>query len=65
MADAREVLEMMKEVAKSRIEMLKAGITFHDDAAKARYLQEYEAKLRTIDHLLRRLNLRLVRPDEK
>ncbi len=60
MADAREVLEIMKEVARSRIEMLKEGVTFYDDEKKAFYLQEYEKKLQDIERLIRRLNLRLV-----
>ncbi len=60
MAEAKEVLEIMKEVAKSRIEMLKEGITFYDNEKKAFYLQEYEKKLRDIERLIRRLNLRLV-----
>ena len=60
MADAKEVLEIMKEVAKSRIDMLKEGITFYDSEKKAFYLQEYEKKLRDIERLIRRLNLRLV-----
>ncbi|KAF0220068.1 MAG: hypothetical protein FD174_1513 [Geobacteraceae bacterium] len=60
MAEAKEVLEIMKEVAKSRIEMLKEGITLYDNEKKAFYLQEYEKKLRDIERLIRRLNLRLV-----
>jgi hypothetical protein len=60
MADAKEVLDMMRDVAKSRIQMLKEGATFHDGAKKAYYLREYEAKLRDIEQLSRRLNLRLV-----
>ena len=64
MADAKEVLDMMREVATTRIQMLKDGITFHDNARKAYYLQEYEEKVRTIDHLNRRIAIRLVRPGE-
>ena len=60
MADTREVLVMMKDVAKSRISMLRDGITFHDDAKREYYLNEYEKKLRDIEQLIRRLNLRLV-----
>jgi hypothetical protein len=60
MADAKEVLIMMKDVAKTRIQMLKDGITFHDAAKREYYLQEYEKKLRDIEQLIRRLNLRLV-----
>ena len=60
MADTREVLVMMKDVAKSRISMLRDGITFHDAAKREYYLNEYEKKLRDIEQLIRRLNLRLV-----
>lgn len=60
MADTKEVLEMMKDVAKSRIEMLRQGITFHDDDKRKIYLKEYEEKLKDIETLLRRLNIRLV-----
>ena len=60
MADAKEVLVIMKDVAKSRIQMLKDGITFHDAAKKEYYLHEYEKKLQDIEMLIRRMNLRLV-----
>lgn len=60
MADAREVLETMKQVAKIRIEMLKEGTTFHSEAKQAYYLKEYENKLREIEELIRRINIRLV-----
>ena len=60
MADSKEVLTMMKEVAKSRIEMLRDGVTFHDAAKREFYLKEYEKKLRDIEQLIRRLNMRLV-----
>ena len=60
MADSREVLTMMKEVAKSRIDMLREGVTFHDAAKREYYLREYEKKLRDIEQLIRRLNMRLV-----
>ncbi len=60
MADAKEVLVMMKDVAKSRIQMLKDGVTFHDAAKREYYLQEYEKKLQDIEQLIRRMNLRLV-----
>lgn len=60
MADAREVLETMKKVAKIRIEMLKEGTTFHNDGKRAYYLREYEAKLKEIEELIRRMNIRLV-----
>lgn len=60
MADTKEVLVMMKDVAKTRIQMLKDGVTFHDAAKREYYLEEYEKKLRDIEQLIRRLNLRLV-----
>ena len=60
MADAKEVLEMMRDVARSRIDMLKEGITFHQEDKRALYLQEYETKLRDIEMLIRRLNFRVV-----
>jgi len=60
MADAREVLETMKQVAKIRIEMLKEGTTFHSKSKQAYYLKEYEDKLREIEELIRRMNIRLV-----
>jgi len=60
MTDAKEVLVIMKDVAKSRIQMLKDGVTFHDAAKREYYLQEYERKLRDIEQLIRRFNLRLV-----
>lgn len=60
MADAREVLETMKKVAKIRIEMLKEGTTFHNEGKRAYYLREYEARLREIEDLIRRMNIRLV-----
>lgn len=60
MADTREVLTMMKEVAKTRIRMLKEGVTFHDAGKREYYLREYEGKLRDIEQLIRRLNMRLV-----
>ena len=60
MADAREVLETMKKVAKIRIEMLREGTTFHSDGKGSYYLREYEARLKEIEELIRRMNIRLV-----
>jgi len=60
MADAREVLEMMRQAAKIRIGMLKEGTTFHSKNKQAYYLKEYEDKVREIEGLLRRMNIRLV-----
>lgn len=60
MADAREVLETMKKVAQIRVDMLKEGVTFHNSQRQAYYLQEYEEKIRQIDDLIRRMNIRLV-----
>jgi hypothetical protein len=64
MADAKEVLDMMRETAMTRIRMLKEGVTFHDNARRAYYLQQYEEKVRAIDQLNRRIAIRLVRPGE-
>ncbi len=64
MADAKEVLDMMRETAMMRIQMLRDGVTFHDNARRAYYLQQYEEKVRTIDQLNRRIAIRLVRPGE-
>ena len=55
---------MMRDMAKTRIQMLKDEITFHNDQKKAYYLREYESKVRDLDHEIRRLSLRLVRPDQ-
>ncbi len=60
MADAREVLETMRTVAKIRIGMLREGVTFHSKARQAYYLREYEEKLREIERLIRRMNISLV-----
>jgi len=60
MADAREVLEMMKQVALCRIALLKEGVTFYDETKRVKYLREYEGKVRDIEDLMRRLTIRLV-----
>lgn len=60
MADAREVLEMMREVARTRISMLREGVTFHEAERKDYYLRQYEDKLRQIEQLIRRISIRLV-----
>ena len=60
MADVKEVLTIMKDVAKTRIQMLQDGVTFHNAAKREYYLQEYEIKLHDIEQLIRRQNLRLV-----
>uniref|UniRef100_A0A831U4U1 Uncharacterized protein n=1 Tax=Geobacter metallireducens TaxID=28232 RepID=A0A831U4U1_GEOME len=62
MADAREVLEMMREVARTRISMLRDGVTFHEPEQKSFYLREYEEKLRQIEQLIRCISIRLVEP---
>ena len=61
MSDELEILEMMREVARSRIDLLKRGVTFHDGQSRVYYLHEYEEKLRRIEELIRRKNIRLVR----
>lgn len=65
MSDLREALEMMREVARIRIDMLQNGVTFHDESQKSHYLREYREKLKKIEDLIRRMNIRLVRPDEE
>ncbi|MBT1074623.1 hypothetical protein [Geobacter grbiciae] len=62
MADARETLEMMREVARTRISMLRDGITFYDNERRSYYLRQYEEKLTQIEHLIRRISIRLVEP---
>lgn len=62
MADARETLEMMREVARTRIAMLRDGITFYDNDRRSYYLRQYEEKLAQIEHLIRRISIRLVEP---
>jgi len=64
MSDMKESLSMMRDMAKSRIQMLKEGVTFHDEQKKSYYLKEYEAKVRELDHEIRRLTLRVVRPNQ-
>jgi uncharacterized protein with PhoU and TrkA domain len=61
-SDMKESLGMMRDMARFRIQMLKEGVTFHNDDKKAYYLREYESKVRDLDHQIRRLSLRLVRP---
>ena len=63
MADTREALEMMREVARIRIDMLKRGVTFHDENKRKYYLGEYVDKLGKIERIIRRLNIRLVQRD--
>ena len=63
MPDMKESLSMMRDMVRSRMQMLKEGVTFHDDKKRTFYLHEYESKLRELDQLIRRLSLRLVRLD--
>lgn len=62
-SDMKESLTMMRDMAKSRIQQLNDGITFHDEYKRAYYLREYESKVRDLDQQIRRLSLRLVRPE--
>ena len=64
MTNAREVLEIMRGVAKSRIEMLNDGITFYDDEKRNYYRSEYGKKLDAINRLIRRFSLQLVHSKE-
>lgn len=63
MSDLKESLTMMRDMAKDRIQMLKEGVTFHDEDKKAYYLREYETKVRELDYEIRRMTLKLVRPN--
>lgn len=60
MADARDVLEMMREVARTRISMLRDGVTLYDDSRRNYYLQEYEDRLQQLDQLIRKASFRIV-----
>ncbi len=61
MSTMREALEMMREVARIRIDMLESGVTFHDERKRSHYLNEYREKLRKIEDIIRRMNIRLIR----
>lgn len=63
LSDLRESLDMMREMTRSRIAMLRDGVTFHNEEKKVFYLREYEAKLKELDQEIRRLSLRLIHPD--
>lgn len=58
-----EALEKMRDVAKMRIGMIKQGLTFHDSQRKTYYLHEYEEKLHSIEGILRRNAIHLVKRD--
>ncbi len=60
MSDVKEALEMMKEVAKTRIAMLKKGMTFHNEQDRVFYIREYQGKLRKIEDIIRRMNIRII-----
>lgn len=62
MSDMKDSLTMMRDMAKERIQMLKDGVTLHNEEKKAFYLREYELKVRELDYEIRRLSLKLVRP---
>jgi hypothetical protein len=65
MSDVREALEMMREVARIRIDMLKNGVTLHDERKRSYYLHEYREKLKKIEEIIRRMNIRLIHMDEE
>jgi hypothetical protein len=66
MSEMREALEKMRDVAKSRIAMLEGGITLHNAGRRNYYLMEYRDKLKKIEEIIRRSNIRLVtRQDQK
>jgi hypothetical protein len=54
----------MKEAAKIRIAMLRDGTTFHQGERRAYYLRQYEEKLAQIEHLIRRISIRLIGPED-
>jgi hypothetical protein len=60
MSDMKDSLTMMRDMAMSRIQMLKEGVTFHDDDKKSFYLNEYEGKIRDLDIMIRRHSMKLV-----
>ena len=49
-------LESIRDAARSRVRVLNQGVTFYNEEEKARYLQQYESKLRELDRLI--LNLK-------
>ena len=51
---------MMREVARTRISMLRDGVTFYEDDRRSYYLREYEEKLAQIERLIRLICIRLV-----
>ncbi|HET6420133.1 MAG TPA: hypothetical protein VFG19_08255 [Geobacteraceae bacterium] len=65
MSDMREALEMMREVARTRIDMLQNRVTLHDEPRRSYYLTEYREKLKKIEDIIRRMNIRLIRSDAK
>jgi len=44
--------------------MLRDGTTFHQGDKRAYLLQQYEEKLAQIEHLIRRISIHIVGPDE-
>jgi hypothetical protein len=60
-----EALEMMREVARIRIDMLQKGVTFHEERKRNYYLREYREKLKKIEDIIRRMNIKLIRMDEE
>lgn len=65
-ADARQVLEMMRWVARTRISHLRENVTFHDNDRRNYYLRQYEERLAQIERLIRHMSIALVEPpDEK
>lgn len=65
-ADARQVLEMMRWVARTRISNLRENVTFHDNDHRNYYLRQYEERLAQIERLIRHMSITLVEPpDEK
>lgn len=56
MPEMRESLEAIRDMARSRVKVLKEGGSCYSDKEKAGYLQQYETRLRELDRLIRELD---------
>jgi len=50
--DLKIELEAIRNMARSRIQVLNEEADFYNEAQKAYYLQKYESKLRELDQLI-------------
>lgn len=64
MSEMREGLELMRELARTRIHMLEDGLSLYSEAKKCYYINEYRSKLHELDQLIRRYSVKAVRPGE-